>query len=86
MDDFQNLNFSIFLLSLWLWSLAAPPPEMVNNAIDALKRAQRNFQETFYETPPIVEPTVRIEVILSYLSSLFLNSLKYICILYVTFL
>jgi hypothetical protein len=40
--------------------LAAPPPEneMVENVIEALKRAQRNFQETFYETPP-VDPTVR---------------------------
>ena len=40
-------------------SLAAPPPKMVNSVIEALKRAQRNFQETFYETPPAVDATVR---------------------------
>ena len=40
-------------------ALAAPPPEIIDNVIEALKRAQRNFQETFYETPPAVDPTVR---------------------------
>ena len=39
--------------------LAAPPEnEMVGSVIEALKRAQRTFQETFFETPP-VDPTVR---------------------------
>ena len=40
-------------------ALAAPPPEIIDNVIGALKGAQRNFQETFYETPPAVDPTVR---------------------------
>ena len=36
----------------------APHPEIVNNVIEAIKRAQRGFQETFYKTPPAVDPTV----------------------------
>ena len=39
--------------------LAAPPEnEIVGSVIEAPKRAQRTFQETFFETPP-VDPTVR---------------------------
>ena len=39
--------------------LAAPPEnEIVGSVIEAPKRAQRTFQETFFETPP-VDSTVR---------------------------